>query len=1057
MKALFRLKSCSFDPTRRNPLVSFSGFSKSSKSNKTRVTPTKIQAEAAALTSLFNEITEILGSDVVKPDETTQLRSHESGPDRASVSCTQGVRENAAKGFSGENEEEVQRVVLEEVDVSHVVHQITSVVREDDDIVSMEERLEKLSFRFEPEIVENVLKRCFKVPHLARRFFDWVKDKDGFSHRVGIYNTMLSIAGEAKDLDMVDELVKEMEKNACDKDIRTWTILISVYGKAKKIGKGLLVFEKMRQSGFELDAAAYNIMIRSLCIARRGDLALEFYKEMMEKDITFGLRTYKMLLDCIAKSEDVDVAQSIADDMVRICEISEHEAFGYLLKSFCVSGKIKEALELIRELKNKEVCLDAKYFEILVKGLCRANRMVDALEIVDIMKRRKLDDSNVYGIIISGYLRQNDVSKALEQFEVIKNTGHTLRVSTYTEIMQHLFKFKQFDKGCSLFSEMIENGVEPDSVAITAVVAGYLGQNRVPEAWKVFSSMEEKGIKPTWKSYSIFVKELCRSAKYDEVLKLLNQMHASKIAIRNDMFSWVISSMEKNGEKEKIEFVKEIQKKCNFYCQEPNGYDKEEEFRQEDELVQESDRPPVSTAVDKIKVQEICRMLSSSRDWERTKESLKESTVEFTPELVVEVLRNAKIQGNAALRFFSWVGKRNGYKHSSEAYNMSIKVAGCGKDFNQMRSLFYEMRRQGCLITQDTWAIMIMQYGRTGLTNIALRTFKEMKDMGLIPSSSTFKCLITVLCEKKGRNVEEATRTFREMIRSGFVPDRELVQDYLGCLCEVGNMKEAKSCLDSLCKIGFSVPVAYSIYIRALCRIGKLEEALSELDKFKGDKSLLDQYTYGSIVHGLLLRGKLQEALAKVNSMKETGIKPSVHVYTSLIVHFFKEKKLEKVLQTCQEMEEEGCEPSVVTYTAMICGYMNLGKVEEAWKAFRNMEEKGTSPDFTTYSKFINCLCQAGKSEDALKLLSEMLDKGIAPSTINFRTVFYGLNREGKQDLARIVQQKKSALVAQRKLHQTSGFRTLRRKSQTTASVSLVPGIGSGLTLLNHLLLIWPL
>ncbi|CAH2073860.1 unnamed protein product [Thlaspi arvense] len=1032
MKALFRFKSILFDPTRRNPLVSFSAFSKSSKS-KTRETPSKAQTEATSITSLFNEITQILGSDVVESDESTQLRfpvsgeTHATGAvsgDRALVSCTQSVRENAAMGFSGENEKAKEGVVLEEFDVSPLVREITSVVRADDDIlVSMEEKLEKLSFRFEPDTVEKVLKRCFKVPHLALRFFNWVKDKDGYSHTVGVYNTMLTIAGEARDLHMVDELVKEMERNSCDKDIRTWTILISVYGKAKKIGKGLLVFEKMRKSGFEPDASAYNIMIRSLCIAGRGDLALEFYKEMIEKGITFGLRTYKMLLDCTAKSEKVDVVQSIADDMVRICEVSEHDAFGYLLKSFCISGKIREALELIRELKNKEVCLDAKYFEILVKGLCRANRIVDALEIVDIMKNRKmLDDSNVYGIIISGYLRQNDVTKALEQLEVMKNSGHSPRVSTYTEIMQHLFKIKEFQKGCNIFREMIENGIEPDGVAITAVVAGHLGQNQLAEAWKVFSSMEEKGIRPTWKSYSIFVKELCKSAKYDEIIKLLSQMHASKIAIRDDMFSWVISCMEKNGEMEKVEHIKEIQKKCKSYRLELNESCKPE-LRREEELVdrpqavQQSALPPAPSVVDKMAVQEICRVLSSSRDWERTQEALEKSTVEFTPELVVEVLRNGKIQGNAVLRFFSWVGKRNnGYKHSTEAYNMSIKVAGCGKDFKQMRNLFYEMRRQGCFITQDTWAIMIMQYGRTGLTNIALKTFKEMKDMGLMPSSSTFKCLITVLCEKKGRNVEEATRTFREMIRSGFVPDRELVQDYLGCLCEVGDTKEAKHCLDSLGKIGFPVPVAYSIYIRALCRIGKLEEAMSELASFKGERCLLDQYTYGSIVHGLLHKGQLQEALDKVNSMKEMGTKPGVHVYTSLIVHFFKEKQMEKVVETFQKMDEESCEPSVVTYTAMICGYMSLGKAEEAWKVFRDMKEKGTSPDFKTYSKFINCLCQAGNSEDALNLLSEMLEKGIAPSTVNFRTVIYGLNREGKQDLARIVLQKKSALTAQRKV-----------------------------------------
>ncbi|CAF2072334.1 hypothetical protein Bca4012_088356 [Brassica carinata] len=145
----------------------------------------------------------------------------------------------------------------------------------------------------------------------------------------------------------------------------------------------------------------------------RGDLALEFYKEMIEKGITFGLRTYKMLLDCTAKTEEVDVVQSIiADDMIR------------------------EDLELIRVLKNKEVCLNAKYFEILVKGLCRANRMEDALEIVDIMKKRNMDDdSNINGIVFSGCLRQNNVSKALEHLET--------RVSTLCNTYSRRNSFKR--------------------------------------------------------------------------------------------------------------------------------------------------------------------------------------------------------------------------------------------------------------------------------------------------------------------------------------------------------------------------------------------------------------------------------------------------------------------------------------------------------------------------------------------------------------------------------------------------------------------------------------
>ena len=43
-------------------------------------------------------------------------------------------------------------------------------------MASMEDKLEKLSLGFATEIAEKVLKRCFKVPHLALRFFNWVKE-----------------------------------------------------------------------------------------------------------------------------------------------------------------------------------------------------------------------------------------------------------------------------------------------------------------------------------------------------------------------------------------------------------------------------------------------------------------------------------------------------------------------------------------------------------------------------------------------------------------------------------------------------------------------------------------------------------------------------------------------------------------------------------------------------------------------------------------------------------------------------------------------------------------
>ncbi|KAL2545757.1 putative pentatricopeptide repeat-containing protein [Forsythia ovata] len=1005
----------------------------------------KNQRENMNFGPLFNEILGILGTDKLTTDENenssgfSMFKAIHSAKNETDVKASdglQGVCENADKKIEKKNvynlssSEDTQMEILsgnELIDVSPVVHQITGIVRGENDVVSMEEKLKNADFSYTEEIVDKVLKRCFKVPHLALRFFNWLKLEAGFRHTTETYNTLIYIAAEAKEFELVEVLVEEMEKNYCEKNVKTWTILISHYGKAKLIGKGLLVFEKMKKSSVEPDGTTYRIMLRALCTAGQANIALEFYKEMVHKVVEIDLGLYKQLLNCLALSGDAAAVRVVGDDMIRVSEIPEHRVYGLMLKSFCIAERIREALELIRDLKIKNINLDSENFETLVKGLCRADRIEDALEIVEIMKKNNIFYGNVYGILINTYLRRNHVSKAFNLFQEIKHSGH-VTVSTYTNLMQHLFWTNEFQKALELYKEMIETGIKLDSVAITAVAAGYVRQNCISEAWKVFKSMEELGIKATPKSYTIFIKELCKVSRTDEIIKVLNEMQASKVTIGDDMFRRLSSYMEKKGQSGKLEEIKQMQRACKCrpaeketpigdLCSQPE-HSVEFECEQVEHLRLDQHLPQsTSKSYSKHSVREVCQILSSSKDWCFIQEKLEQCSVQFTPDLVVEILRNCSLYNGNALRFFTWVGKQTGYCHSTGSYNMAIKVAGQGKNFKQMKSLFYEMGRRGCQITSDTWTVMIMMYGRTGLTDIALNNFREMKSSGCKPTQSTYKYLIISLCGKKGRKIAEAIQIYQEMIQVGSIPDKELLETYLGCLCEVNKLSDARSCIESLREFGcFTIPLTYSLYIRALCRAGKMEEALALTNEVGAERNMLDQYTYGSLVHGLLRRGQLEEALAKMESMKQAGIRPTVHVYTALLVHFLREKRINKALETLEEMKDAGCRPTVVTYSALICGYVRMGKISDAWNVFHQLKQNGPLPDFKTYSMFITCLCRIGKSEEALKLISEMLDSGIVPSTVNFRTVFYGLNREGKQNLAQIVQQKKLDLQKRRKM-----------------------------------------
>ncbi|KAG8377250.1 hypothetical protein BUALT_Bualt08G0008700 [Buddleja alternifolia] len=991
---------------------------------------------------LFSEILAILGTENITVDkdapygflisEETPMKVTQSNVESSSLYQLQGVCENAQEkkdaGKIGnisvlENE---GNGVLELEDVSPIVHKVTEIVRSESGMLPMEERLENADYKYDEEVVEKVLKRCFKVPHLALKFFNWVKLGNGFRHTADTFNVMINIAGEAKEFGLVEELADGMEKNSCEKNVKTWTILVSHYGKAKLIGKALSVFEKMKKAGIEPDGIAYRIMLQALSNTGKAHLALEFYKEMVHNEVGLDVGLYKQLLKCFALSGYVSAVHLVGDNMIRVSEVPENCVYRLMLKSFCVAGRMREALELIRDLKNKNVSLDTEIFETLVKGLCSMDRISDAMEIVEIMKKRNVFGQDIYGILISTYLRRNQTHEALNLFQDVKKSGN-VSVSTYTNLMQHLLLKNEFKKSIELYNEMLKKGIQLDSVAITAIAAGYVRENCISEACEVFKSMDKKGIKPTSKSYTILIKELCKVSKTDEIVKVLNEMQARKVNISDDIFRHVLSYLEKRGETKKLKAITQMQRGFTFYS------------RVKDEPDVDPCDPPVSIGksesnhIAPIKlldtlpgseprfdrdqdIRKVCKILSSSTKWCFIEGELEKCFFQVTPNLVVEILRNCTQNIGTALKFFSWIGKKTGYSHNEESYNMAMKIAGQGKDFKKMRSLFYEMKRRRCSITSDTWTIMIMQYGRTGLTNIALSNFREMKLSGCSPTKSTYNYLITFLCAKKGRNIEEAICIYREMIQVGFAPDKKLVETYVGCLCEVKKLSDARSCIESLHKFGFSIPLSYSLYFRALCRAGKLDDALALMDEIGSERNLLDQYTYGSLVHGLLRRGQLEEALAKVKSMKQLGLYPTVHVYTDLIIHFFKKKEIDRALETLEEMKERGCQPTIVTYSAVICGYVRLGKISDAWVVFHHLKQNGPSPDFKTYSMFIDCLCRIGKSEEAFKLVTEMLHNGIIPSTINFQKIIYGLNREGKPNLAEVVLKKKLNLGRRRKM-----------------------------------------
>ncbi|WOL08934.1 hypothetical protein Cni_G17687 [Canna indica] len=1032
MRNLFKF---SFSSSTRIPSRLLSHRLKSSNSRAARKKPARSR-KPPSTASLFQKISGIVEHEILATDDASPkvLLAKDDGVTcpASSFDCrpdARGIAQESAsncdddgtpsRAFESEKNQ-LQNYNLE--DISLIVHKITNIVRSEKSQLRMERRLEELDLSWSSDVVEKVLKRCFKVSHLALRFFNWVTLQPNFCLTTETYNVMIFIAGEARDFGLVEKLVDAMDKELCPKNIRTWTIMISHYGKAKQIGKVLRTFEAMRKSGCEVDLIVYESILRALCNTKKPDLVMEFYNEMKSKSMVVNKNLYEMLMDCLASSGDSAAVRLVGDDMMNILQVSESDVYTRILRSFCVSGKIEEAKELFEEMKKKNV-INSDVYETLVKGLCRAGKIDDAMGIVRDAEPKSVVDSKLYGCLINGFLRKGDISKSLELMQDMREIGCQPTLSTYTEIIQHLFMSDGYKNACELYTEMLKNGIEPDTVAITAMIAGHVQHNQISEAWKIFETMKKKNGMPSSKAYSVFINELCKVSKPQEALKLLEEMFNGKIKASDGIFNMVISSLNRVGELEKVKKVEQIHRLYRLECledqpvsQSPSHQSLDHEHEVLNIISKQDTESSETTTLNDADCKEVCRIISSYTDWSHIQDVLESRKINFTPGLVEAILRNSQRQSRAALQLFSWIGRKPGYTHTTGTYNMAIKLAGSAKDFKHMRSIFREMERSNLEITPNTWTIMIAQYGRAGLTEMALNAFQEMKNHGYQPDGSTYKYLVVFLCGKKGRKIDEAIKLFQEMIHAGYMPDREMLEIYLCSLCVFKQLVDAQRSVKSLFSRGFRVQVGYSLLIKSLCRAGRVEEALEVADEMELQGCTRDQCIYGSIVHALLREGRLDEALDKVEEMKRAGISETAHIHTSLIVHFCKEKKIAKAMEIFKKMKDDGCEPTIVTYSALIRGFMNVGMVADAWNIFRRMKLKGPIPDFETYSMFITCLCKSGKSEDALKLLHEMLGSGIIPSAINFQRVFHGLNREGKPDLAHTVLQTKWLLKRERML-----------------------------------------
>ncbi|XP_047335089.1 pentatricopeptide repeat-containing protein At1g06710, mitochondrial [Impatiens glandulifera] len=356
--------------------------------------------------------------------------------------------------------------------------------------------------------------------------------------------------------------------------------------------------------------------------------------------------------------------------------------------------------------------------------------------------------------------------------------------------------------------------------------------------------------------------------------------------------------------------------------------------------------------------------------------------------LAVDVLKLIK-NADLGVKFFLWVGRQIGYQHTLPVYNALIELIGCERNNKMPDHLVREIKDDDEVLLVKLLNLMIRNFCKNGMWNIALEELGRLKDLGYTPSRGTYNCLIQVFL--KAERLDTAYLVYREMSEKGFRMDDQTMGCYVHTQCRAGKWREALDLIEKE-KIGPNT-VIYTTMISGLCEASLFKEAMEIMNIMRVNSCVPNVITYRTLLCGCLNKKQLSRCKRIVKMMITEGCYPSPKLFNSLVHAYCQSRDYSYAYKLIKKMLACDCKPGYVVYNIFvggICGNEELPSsdaLELAEIAYSEMFASGLTLNKVNVVSFARCLCSAGKFEKSYKIIHEMMKKGFVPDSSTYSKV----------------------------------------------------------------------
>ena len=346
--------------------------------------------------------------------------------------------------------------------------------------------------------------------NLAWKYYDEMESLYGVQPDIYTYSTLLkSIKNHEPDQKNIDRafnilrIIKLSKSKGIKPDEILYNCILDTCVKYHKIKQAEILFNDMKEANIKPSKITYAIMIKAYGVEHNFEKSLEIFKEMKSNG-------------------------HLPNDII----------YGCLLNAAVKSGKLEKAIEIHDEIKNSEVQMNIILYTTLIKGYTKVKNSTKAIELYEKM----IKDSNLivntiaYNAILDCCVECNNLIMLNKIYNDFKSraeedeTNAQPDLITYSTVIKAYCKQKNIDKVEDIFNYIQgRKDFILDEVIYNIMLDGMLKAEKYEQALKIYENMITNGIKKSNATYSILIKIYSKLGSVEKAVKVYNEMLESGI------------------------------------------------------------------------------------------------------------------------------------------------------------------------------------------------------------------------------------------------------------------------------------------------------------------------------------------------------------------------------------------------------------------------------------------------------------------------------------------------------------------------------------------------